>query len=91
LRDPFIAPVPFNQEKFERVHTDKSNIKVGFLKDVDYLPVSKSVKRAMAITRKALEDQGYQIVDVTIEKEIWIEGKELVIALVSSLWAKFMM
>jgi len=84
LRDPNIAPVPFNQGMLDKVHEDHSKIKVGVLQEVPFLPVSKAVKRAIALSRKALEDEGYQIVDVTFSAEDFAEGRNLLIGMVSS-------
>jgi len=52
------------------------------LKETPFLPVSDSVKRAMDITRKALEDDGYQVVDFEITKEQYAFARNTLIALV---------
>jgi hypothetical protein len=44
---------------YNKVYKERSNIKVGILKETPYLPISKAVKRAIGITRKALVDAGY--------------------------------
>ena len=54
---------------YDEIHADKSKIKVGILTETPFLEVSTSVKRAIEISRKALEKQGYQVVDFTIEPE----------------------
>ena len=84
LRDPNIAPVPYNQAMADKVHEDHSKIKVGVLTETPFLPVSASVKRAIEISRKALVAEGYQIVDVTFSPEDFAEGRNLLIGMVSS-------
>ena len=69
---------------FDKVHQDHSKIKIGVLTETDFLPVSNSVKRAIAISRKALENEGYQIVDVTFLPEDYAEGRNLLVGMVST-------
>ena len=44
---------------FDSIHEDHSKIKIGVLTETDFLPVSYSVRRAIEISRKALEEEGY--------------------------------
>mgnify|MGYP006105374227 CR=1 FL=1 len=82
MTDPFRAPISFNQKKIDEINADHSKIKVGMLKETPFLPVSDSVKRAMEITRKALEDDGYQVVDFEITQEQYAFARNTLIALV---------
>jgi hypothetical protein len=54
-----MAPVPFNQSMFDKVHENHSKIKIGVLSETLFLPVSPSVKRAIDISRNALIAEGY--------------------------------
>jgi len=82
LRDPFISPLPFNQEMYDL--TLESKPKVGILIETPILQVSKSVKRALSITRKALQEQGFEVVDVQITPEEYAEGRDLLIGMVAT-------
>ena len=57
-------------------------MKVGILKETPFLPVSDSVKRAMDMTRKSLEDEGYQVVDFDITPEEYALARNTLIAMV---------
>ena len=69
---------------YDEIHADKSKIKVGIFTETPFLEVSASVKRAIEITRKALEKQGYQVVDFKIEPEEFHSAKEYLIAMVAN-------
>lgn len=78
LRDPFVAPVPFNQAKMDQVHSDHSKVRIGIITENPFLPVSKSVKRAIQMTRDALISEGYEVVAANITKEEYAEGRNFV-------------
>lgn len=63
-------------------------MKVGIVTETPYLPVSKSVKRAMGITRKALEAAGYEVVDINVDPKDYAEGRNLSIEMVINLYLK---
>jgi Asp-tRNA(Asn)/Glu-tRNA(Gln) amidotransferase A subunit family amidase len=69
---------------FDKIHEDHSKIKVGVLTETPFLPVSASVKRAITITKKALEAEGYQVVDVLWTPEEYEEARNLLIGVVSA-------
>jgi Asp-tRNA(Asn)/Glu-tRNA(Gln) amidotransferase A subunit family amidase len=62
----------------------ESKPKVGILIETPILQVSKSVKRALSITRKALQEQGFEVVDVQITPEEYAEGRDLLIGMVAT-------
>jgi Asp-tRNA(Asn)/Glu-tRNA(Gln) amidotransferase A subunit family amidase len=55
---------------------------VGILKETPFLPVSESVKRAIDMTRKALEEDGYEVVEFDITPEEYSTARSTLIALV---------
>lgn len=67
-----------------QVHANHSKIKVGMLIETPFLPVSDSVKRAINLTRKALVDEGYDVVDVNWTPEEFAEARNLLIGMVAS-------
>ena len=68
----------------DKIHEDHSKIKIGILKETPFLPVSKSVKRAIDLAKKALIDEGYEIVEVTFSPEDYATGRNLLIGMVAS-------
>ena len=68
----------------DKIHEDHSKIKVGILTETPFLQVSPSVKRAITLTRKALEDDGYQVVDVIWTPEEYEEARNILIGIVSA-------
>ena len=82
-----IAPVPFNQEMYNQILDDKKARKVGFFTETPYLPVSKATKRAMQLARKALETEGYQIVDIDFDAKDYAEARKLTIEIICNLFA----
>ena len=69
--DPLMAPTPLNQQMYDEAlpHHSDQKVKVGFIKEMSFLPVSPSVKRAMDIAKKGLEDAGYEIVDFELTQD----------------------
>ena len=84
LRDPNTAPVPFNQQMLDSIHEDHSKIKVGLLTETPFLPVSKSVKRAIGMAKKALQDEGYEVIEITFSPEDYATGRNLLIGMVAT-------
>ena len=82
LTDPFRAPITFDQKKIDDINADHSKVKVGFLKETEFLPVSDTVKRAMDITRQALKEDGYEVVDFEISREHYSFARNTLIAMV---------
>jgi len=52
---------------------NKPRTKIGILRESEFLPCSKAVKRAMKIAEKALKDLGYDVVEIVFPKEMWAE------------------
>ena len=63
---------------------DRSKARVGILVETPFLPVSASVKKSIDIARKALQDQGYEVVDVEITPEEFAEGRNLVVGMMAT-------
>lgn len=83
-----MAPNVFNEQMFASTLNEKSKIKVGIVTEIPFLPVSASVKRAIAMSRKALEELGYQVVDAPITPEHYAEAKKYLIAMMSSVYGE---
>jgi Asp-tRNA(Asn)/Glu-tRNA(Gln) amidotransferase A subunit family amidase len=66
----------------DNIESDHSKIKVGILKETPFLPVSDTVKRAIDMTKKALEDEGYQVVEFEITPEEFAFSRNALIAMV---------
>ena len=45
--------------------------KIGMLAEHPLRPVSSSVKRALSMSRKILEDHGFQVVDIALPDHFW--------------------
>ena len=59
-------------------------IQVGMLEASPLLPVSAAVKRAMQLTRDALEQCGYKIVDVAWPDKIWKKQRDLYFTMIAN-------
>ena len=59
-------------------------IQVGMLEASPLLPVSAAVKRAMQLTRDALEQCGYKIVDVAWPEKIWKKQRDLYFTMIAN-------
>jgi len=78
LVDPFKAVPEFKQAELSKIIVCPHKIKIGMFRQCKFLPVSKSVQRAMDITKKALEDGGYCVVDFEVtEEELQLGAKYL--------------
>lgn len=69
LRDPFMAPTTFNEQMYDSVLREPRKVRVGIVNEISKLPTSKSVKRAMQIARRALEEQGFEVVDCPFDAD----------------------
>jgi Asp-tRNA(Asn)/Glu-tRNA(Gln) amidotransferase A subunit family amidase len=64
-RDPSIAPLPFNEEMFQKVQDPKKNkIRVGINYGSPWCPVSPANERSIEMCKNLLIDQGYEVVEV---------------------------
>ena len=68
----------------DSIHEDHSKIKVGLLTETPFLPVSKSVKRAIGMAKKALQDEGYEVIEITFSPEDYATGRNLLIGMVAT-------
>lgn len=82
LRDPFCAPVPFDENKMKQIHQDHSKIKVGFMSETPFLGVSVATMRAIFEARQALVDEGYDVIDVNFTPDEFAEGRDLLLSMV---------
>lgn len=53
----------------EALPSKDKKLKVGFVREMEYFPVSPAVRRAMDISKQALEDAGYEVVDFHLTEE----------------------
>jgi Asp-tRNA(Asn)/Glu-tRNA(Gln) amidotransferase A subunit family amidase len=79
--DPFIAPSPWRDQEFLEVQNNKNKIKIGVLQESGFLPCSNSVKRAMKLTEKALQDLGYEVVPFVIPEKSWDDSRNYLIGM----------
>jgi len=68
----------------DNIHQDHSKIKVGILVESPFLPVSNATKRAMDLTRRALVEEGYNVIDTLITPEEFAEGRNILLGIVVS-------
>jgi Asp-tRNA(Asn)/Glu-tRNA(Gln) amidotransferase A subunit family amidase len=80
--DPTIPPTPFRQDLYDRARSGK--IRVGYLESLQSIPCSESMKRAMRLSKKALEDAGYEIVPIDIPIDELLEHRDVFIGLISN-------
>lgn len=74
--DPFTAPSPWREEEFQEVQTTPGKVKIGILTESSFLPVSKSVHRAMQLTEKALRELGYETVKMSLTEQEWRDAQD---------------
>lgn len=67
-----------------------NQVKVGILQESPHLPFSTSVKRAMAITEKALVGLGYQVVPFFLTEEVWNQARDYMQAYLANGFSKTM-
>jgi Asp-tRNA(Asn)/Glu-tRNA(Gln) amidotransferase A subunit family amidase len=84
LQDPFKTTPPFQQDVFDNILNEPTKVKIGIFNESEFLPVSDSVKRAMRMTREALESQGYEIVEFDLTEEEIKMGAKLAIGILSN-------
>ena len=69
--DPDLLPHGWHMQKALNEIANKSTVKVGILAPSPLLPVSDAVLRAIRETREALEQCGYEVVDVEFPDHFW--------------------
>lgn len=62
-----ICPTTFKQDTFEIAASGK--IRIGYLEELEHLPLSSGMRRTMREARQALIDIGYEVVDFKITTE----------------------
>ena len=82
--DPLHHPTSFNQQMYDKTLMDPSRIRVGILSELDCLPVTPPVKRAMQITRDALEKAGYQVVNHKIDPRDYARSKDYMVGMIGN-------
>ena len=65
--DPTTLACPWNEELYQKGLSGK--IKIGYCDSLCTTPAMESVKRAIHEAKKALEEQGYELVEVTFTPE----------------------
>lgn len=66
----------------------KEGIRIGYFDEFEQLEASKTSKRAVHIAKEALERRGYTLVKIDFPKELFVEAKCLVMAILANLSAK---
>ena len=61
-----------------------SKKRVGIFTEMEFLPVNPAIKRAVEMSRKALQDAGYEVVDFKISQEEFDEGKDILIGMLGN-------
>ena len=84
--DPFQTTTPFDQQVIDEILSDplkgsKKKQKVGVFVQSQFLPVSKSVKRAMQMTKDALESQGFEVVPFKVTEEEFALGRKYLLGI----------
>jgi len=89
--DPLMAPTPFNQQMYDEALPNHSHnkVKVGFIKEMEFLPVSPAVRRAMDIAKKGLEDAGYEIVDFKLTHDDYQRGTDYLMGVLTNTSVKY--
>ena len=75
---------------FDQTIQKNEKIKVGVVTEVPFLPVSPAVKRAIQISRKALEQAGYEVVDYPITQDDLDKAKNYLVAMIANLTVKYL-
>lgn len=69
---------------YEQTLNNPGGIKVGILAETPFLGASKSVKRAIKLTREALTKAGYKVVDVKFTPKEYSEGRNLMMGMIQN-------
>lgn len=84
------GPQPFNQIMFDTVIEEKRNLKIGLISEMPHLPVCPATKRAMLMTKKALEEAGYEVVEVNINEIDYERGRDSIIGMITQFYVKYL-
>ena len=60
--DSNCPPCPFREEVYERALSKK--VRIGYFNSYKTMPATEPMKRAVEIAREALEQQGYELVNI---------------------------
>lgn len=66
-----MAPMGWRYAAAEAALQEPQECKIGMLAPRSEEPISRCVKRALSMARKALEKHGYQVVDVALPNNMW--------------------
>jgi fatty acid amide hydrolase len=69
---------------YNQIHENKDKVKVGIFKETPFLPVCAAAKRAVEMARKALEAEGYEVVDVNFDPQDIAEAKQLLLNIIAA-------
>mmetsp|Transcript_11487 Transcript_11487/g.19443 ORF Transcript_11487/g.19443 Transcript_11487/m.19443 type:complete len:122 (-) Transcript_11487:532-897(-) len=68
---------------FDEMLSEKSKIKIGVVSETPFLPVSAAVRRSVELSKKALIDEGYDVVDFHISAEEYADARNFLIGMVA--------
>jgi hypothetical protein len=76
--DSFQAPSALDELVYNSLLNapDRRQLKIGILQESSHLPYSDSVKRAIAITEKALVNLGFTLVPFFLTQDVWDSARE---------------
>ena len=69
---------------YNHTFNNPSKIRVGILAEIDFLPVCPTVSRAIQITRQALIEAGFEVVEHKIDAEDFMKAKNFLIGMVAN-------
>ena len=68
---------------YVKTQKEPSKIRVGILTEIDFLPVTAPVKRAIKITRDALTKAGFEVVEHKIDARDYARSKDFMIGMIA--------
>lgn len=78
--DPYVPPCPFREDLYQRALNKE--FKIGYFESLETSPVTAAMKRSFNIAKSALEQQGFQLVEIKLPTEDIIEARDVFIGLV---------
>jgi len=88
--DPMKGSLPFNQNMYDETDPSANKIKVGLIKEMAHLPVCPATKRAMNMTKKALIDEGYEVVDFDLTEMDYEIARDCLLGTVANSFVKYL-
>jgi Asp-tRNA(Asn)/Glu-tRNA(Gln) amidotransferase A subunit family amidase len=76
--DSFQAPCVLDEFVYQSILNAENRrpIKIGILQESSHLPYSDSVKRAIAMTEKALKNLGFTVVPFFLTQDVWNSARD---------------